>query len=146
MNFENIKQLITLFDQSTIKEMKIEKGDLILSLAKPEECHLVSKQAPEIEKVIQTIAEEPIMEEELLIVAAPLVGAFYASPSPDDAPFVKIGDQVAPDTVLCIIEAMKIMNEIEADVHGEIVEILVKNEEIVEVGQPVMKIRRKNNV
>lgn len=73
-------------------------------------------------------------------VTAPIVGTFYASPAPDAPPYVKVGDRVEPGTVLCIIEAMKLMNEIEAEVAGRVAEILVRNEEPVEYGQPLFRI------
>jgi acetyl-CoA carboxylase biotin carboxyl carrier protein len=73
-------------------------------------------------------------------VTAPIVGTFYASPSPDAAPFVKVGDRVKVGQVLCIIEAMKLMNEIEAEVAGTLVEVVVRNEDPVEYGQVLMRI------
>lgn len=71
-------------------------------------------------------------------ITAPMVGTFYAAPSPDDAPFVKVGDNIAAGQVVCIVEAMKLMNEIEAEVSGKITEICVKNGESVEFGQVLM--------
>jgi acetyl-CoA carboxylase biotin carboxyl carrier protein len=73
-------------------------------------------------------------------VIAPIVGTFYASPSPDAGPYVKVGDRVQPGTILCIIEAMKLMNEIESEVAGTIAEVLVSNEEPVEYGQVLFRI------
>ena len=74
-------------------------------------------------------------------IPSPMVGTFYRSPSPDAAPFTEVGDRIAKDTVVCIIEAMKVMNEIKAEVEGEILEILVQNGEPVEFGQPLFLIR-----
>lgn len=71
-------------------------------------------------------------------ITAPMVGTFYAAPSPDDAPFVKVGDNIATGQVVCIVEAMKLMNEIEAEVSGKITEICVQNGESVEFGQVLM--------
>ena len=90
------------------------------------------------------IVQESIEEDsdDVYIVKSPIVGVFYASPSPDSDAFVKIGDTVKKDQALCIIEAMKIMNEIQSEESGEVIEILVENEDIVEYGQPLMKIRR----
>ena len=76
-------------------------------------------------------------------INSPIVGTFYDSPSPDDGPFAKVGDVVSKGQPLCIIEAMKLMNEITAEISGEIVEILVKNEDMVQYDQAIMKIRRK---
>jgi acetyl-CoA carboxylase biotin carboxyl carrier protein len=80
-------------------------------------------------------------EEELHTVKSPIVGTFYEAPGPGALPFVKPGDQVAAGQVLCIIEAMKLMNEIEADASGEIVKVLVNNGQPVEYGQPLFAIR-----
>ena len=71
-------------------------------------------------------------------IIAPMIGTFYSSPSPDDAPFVKVGDAVATGQIVCIIEAMKLMNEIEAETSGKITEICVENGQAVEVGQVLM--------
>lgn len=85
----------------------------------------------------QTAAED----ENLKIVTSPLVGTFYSAASPEDEPFVKVGDKVSKGQKLGIIEAMKLMNDIESDFDGEIVEIMVSNESVVEYGQPLFKIR-----
>ena len=79
--------------------------------------------------------------ENLYIVKSPMVGTFYSSPSPDKDAFVRVGDKVNASSILCIIEAMKLMNEIESEVNGTIKEILVKDGEMVEYGQPLFKIK-----
>ena len=84
---------------------------------------------------------EPAPEENLHLVKSPIVGTFYESPSPGAPPFVKPGDQVALGQVLCIVEAMKLMNEIESDVAGELVKMLVTNNQPIEYGQPLYAIR-----
>jgi acetyl-CoA carboxylase biotin carboxyl carrier protein len=83
-------------------------------------------------------------EEELHTVKSPIVGTFYEAPGPGALPFVKPGDQVAAGQVLCIIEAMKLMNEIESDASGEVVKVLVSNGQPVEYGQPLFAIRPRN--
>lgn len=80
-------------------------------------------------------------EENFKIVKSPMVGTFYASSAPDKDPFVKVGDKVHKGQVLCIVEAMKLMNEIESEFDGEIVEICVNNEDVVEYGKPLFKIK-----
>ncbi len=85
--------------------------------------------------------EAPAADTNLSKQVSPMVGTFYAQPSPDKAPFVKVGDRVKKGQTLCIIEAMKLLNEIESEYDGEIVEVLVKNEEMVEFGQPLFLIR-----
>lgn len=84
----------------------------------------------------------PVSDEEgLHIIKSPIVGTFYSSPNPSSPPFVKAGDQIAVGKVLCIVEAMKLMNEIESEVAGEVVRVLVENGEPVEYGQPLFAIR-----
>jgi acetyl-CoA carboxylase biotin carboxyl carrier protein len=85
--------------------------------------------------------QEEVTEEEFHVFAAPIVGTFYITPKPDAEPFVQVGDKVSQSTVLCIIEAMKIFNQIESDVEGEIVSILVENGQPVEYGEPLFEIR-----
>lgn len=84
---------------------------------------------------------EPSPTEELHLIKSPIVGTFYETPAPDAEPFVRVGDHVEPGQVLCIIEAMKLMNEIESDVAGEIIRIHVENGQPVEYGQPLFSIR-----
>lgn len=88
-----------------------------------------------------TKEQSVVDDENVQIVTSPLVGTFYSAASPDDEPFVKVGDKVVKGQKLGIIEAMKLMNDIESDFDGEIVEILVSNESMVEYGQPLFKIR-----
>lgn len=97
------------------------------------------KKTPEVSKPEAEIAVE---EEDLEVVVSPIVGTFYASPGPEEKAFVSKGDKVKKGDTLCIIEAMKLMNEINADIDGEIVEVLVGNEDMVEYGQPIIKIRK----
>ena len=80
------------------------------------------------------------LEENYKIVKSPMVGTFYASPAPDKPPFVSVGDKVHKGQVLCVIEAMKLMNEIEAESDGTVAEILVENEQLVEFGQPLIRL------
>jgi acetyl-CoA carboxylase biotin carboxyl carrier protein len=82
----------------------------------------------------------PLVNERLVSISSPMVGTFYRSPAPDEPPFVEVGDRVRSNQTVCIIEAMKLMNEIEAEIAGEIVEILVQNGESVEYGQVLMRV------
>lgn len=83
----------------------------------------------------------PPVDDGTTIIKSPMVGTFYRSPSPDSAPFIEVGQRVKADSVVCIIEAMKVMNEIQSEISGEIIEILVENEASVEYGQPLIKIK-----
>jgi acetyl-CoA carboxylase biotin carboxyl carrier protein len=80
-------------------------------------------------------------EAKLHKIVSPMVGTFYKAPAPDAPPYVKVGDRVEEKTIVCIVEAMKLMNEIEADVRGEIVEVLVENGQLVEYGQPLFLVK-----
>ncbi|MFB0525064.1 MAG: acetyl-CoA carboxylase biotin carboxyl carrier protein, partial [Phycisphaerae bacterium] len=83
----------------------------------------------------------PTKEEELVEIKSPIVGTFYATPSPDSEPYVEVGSHVEPQTVVCIVEAMKVMNEIKAETRGTIVEILVTNGQAAEYGQVLFRVR-----
>ena len=93
------------------------------------------------EQALTTVKKEPVEEENYKIVKSPMVGTFYASPAPDKPPFVSVGDKVHKGQVLCVIEAMKLMNEIESEYDGEVVEILAKDDDMVEYGQVLIKIK-----
>jgi acetyl-CoA carboxylase biotin carboxyl carrier protein len=92
--------------------------------------------------VVESASSLQVDDPNIYIVTSPIVGTYYASSSPEADAFAKVGDVVKADQTICIIEAMKLMNEIEAEVSGEIVEILAKNEEPVEYGQTLFKIRK----
>lgn len=99
--------------------------------------------APVAAVEVQTPAATPeVADENLHKVVSPMVGTFYVAPAPDADPYVKKGDQVTADSIVCIVEAMKLMNEIEAEVEGEIVEVLAENGQLVEYGQPLFLIKK----
>lgn len=101
----------------------------------------VAPAAPEAKKEEPAPAAAPLVDENLHKILSPMVGTFYESPSPEEGPYMKIGDKVKVDSVVCIVEAMKLMNELEAEVEGEIVEILVENGQLVEYGQPLFLVK-----
>lgn len=153
MEIKDIKDLILAIDKTSIEKVDIEKGDIKISISKSSSfSHRRTNEfdEPKTEIVHEEIKKENneidhiIKEdsEDVYIVKSPIVGTFYSSPSPDEEPFAKVGEQVKEGQALCIIEAMKVMNEIEAEISGSVIEILVENEEIVQYGQPLMKIRR----
>lgn len=98
-------------------------------------------ETPSEEAQARAAAEMGVAAEDVHIVKSPIVGTFYAAPQPDAPPFVQLGDKVEVGRVLCIVEAMKLMNEIEADVAGEVVRILVENGQPVEYGEPLFAIQ-----
>lgn len=152
LSIEEIKQLIELVDASKLDELELEVKDTKIKLKKNKEVKEVASSAPVNVPTVpapqstapaQTAAETPAAESENLeVITSPMVGTFYASRTPEDAPFVNPGSKVANDSVVCIIEAMKLFNDITADVDGEIVEVLVTNGELVEFGQPLFKVRK----
>ena len=83
---------------------------------------------------------ESAADNHLAIIKSPMVGTFYAAPDPDSTPYVKVGDHVGPETTVCIVEAMKVFNQIPAEVSGKILTVLVENGELVEYGQPLFKV------
>ena len=153
MNYEDIKKLMDDMGNSKINSLDIEFPDGIkISMKKSENninagenlISLSGNQEPQVNVNAQTnINNENVKEEKenYKIVKSPMVGTFYESSSPKANPFVKVGDRVKKGDVLCIIEAMKLMNEIESEYDGEIVEVCVKNEEMVEFGKPLFKIK-----
>lgn len=151
MNAKEIEELILTIDKTSIQNVEIEENSFKIKISKA--CFNFNNEKPSdvnntpmvIEKTIQAKEEKNNESdlEDIYIVKSPIVGAFYASPSPNSPPFIKVGDYVKKDQPLCIIEAMKIMNEIQSEESGEVIEILVENEDIVEYGQSLMKIRRK---
>jgi acetyl-CoA carboxylase biotin carboxyl carrier protein len=161
MNQKELKELIEFLIEKDISEFELERGDVKVRIkrgaeqAAPVITHTVAQMpmaAAPVQQAAPVPAPPPVTPvaappaaaaEELHIVKSPIVGTFYESPAPGSLPFVKTGDQVAAGQVLCIIEAMKLMNEIESDASGEIVKMLVNNGQPVEYGQPLFSIRSR---
>jgi acetyl-CoA carboxylase biotin carboxyl carrier protein len=154
MNQKELKELIEFLIEKDIAEFELERGDVKVRIKRgtlvsviPAQPHtavhnpLTPASPGEVPGALASAAKASAPEEGLHIVKSPIVGTFYESPSPGSPPFVKPGDSVEAGQVLCIIEAMKLMNEIEADVGGEIVKRLVNNGQPVEYGQPLFSIR-----
>lgn len=146
MDWQEIKELLKLVEKSQIQEVEIDRGDIKVRIRRFAGASLPA--VPQTQAVTLPSPAEPAVPaetadegEDLYIFRAPLVGTFYITPKPDAEPFVKVGDFVTKNTVLCVIEAMKIFNQIESDVSGEIVAILVENGQPVEYGEPLFKIR-----
>ena len=159
MNQKELKELIEFLIEKDIAEFELERGDVKVKIkraAEPTHAALtdsryfavhpapapVSAPAPVPAQVdLAATAAAPEPEESLHIVKSPIVGTFYESPSPGSPPFVKIGDPLEVGQVLCIVEAMKLMNEIECDVAGELVKKLVANGQPIEYGQELFAVR-----
>ena len=161
MNQKELKELIEFLIEKDIAEFELERGDVKVrikrgesSAAPPTEARYYAVQgapvpappqaaAPAIPLSIPATPVVPVPEppEDLHLVHSPIVGTFYESPSPGSPPFVKPGDTISMGQVLCIVEAMKLMNEIESDVAGELVKRLVSNGQPIEYGQELFAIR-----
>jgi len=163
MNQKELKELIDFLIERDISEFELERGDVKVRIKRGAEpqIHAATAHAPVfVTPAVPAAAAPavpapsaaptappsaapvaPVAEEQLHIVNSPIVGTFYEAPAPGSPPFVKPGDVVQAGQVLCIIEAMKLMNEIEVDVSGEVVKRLVANNQPVEYGQPLFAIR-----
>ena len=153
MNYDEIKKLMDDMGEAKIDEINIEFPDgLKISMKKNETVVKevikdLSQNTPNINintavgEEVKNVQNDSYKEENCKLVKSPMVGTFYSKPSPKAETFVKIGDKVKKGDILCIVEAMKLMNEIESEFDGEVVEILVKDEEMVEYGQVLIKIK-----
>lgn len=163
MDYEEIKKLIDDMGNAKIDELEIEFPEGIkISMKKNAEKEIILKNIPDMKQqnlipettnmqldnqsiinsdVKANINIDSIQEEKYKIIKSPMVGTFYSKPSPNKETFVKTGDIVKKGQVICIVEAMKLMNEIESEFDGEIAEICVKDGDIVEYGQPLFKIK-----
>jgi len=151
---EDVFELIEKLDKSSLIEFEFTEGIAFsLKLSKRNsksdsnrEVYISESKGipavPDILVAVEDYAESKKVSQDLTgsIIKAPLIGTFYSSPSPDSEPYVKVGDKISKGMVICVIEAMKTMNEIESDVDGEIAEILVKNGSPVEYGQPLFRV------
>jgi acetyl-CoA carboxylase biotin carboxyl carrier protein len=163
LNLGELRELIELMSKNNLTDFELEREGFRvrlrrnfgtttpISISHAQEETGLSSQSPSsptsIPPVIQSsapLSTEPnkAAEEDLHIITAPIVGTFYRSPSPTAEPFIRVGSNVDPETVVCIIEAMKLMNEIQAEVSGEVVKIFVENGQPVEYGQPLFGVKR----
>lgn len=130
-----------VLEKSKLKKMVIKQDDFELHLEKPSNPLPEQVQIQTIQSKVETSIEpSPVAQTAKEVIESPMVGTFYNAPSPDQASFVKVGDKVDENTVVCIVEAMKVMNEVKAGKRGTISEILVENTEPVEYGTPLFQI------
>lgn len=161
MDLKTIKKILDLISESEVNEVSIEEGDFKIKVKKSGAVETVSytqpaAPAPQPQAAPQpapqpsaaaaqstdTGSEQAAAQPDGDVVKSPIVGTFYKAPSPDSDPFVKVGDSVSTGDTLCIVEAMKIMNEIDAEFGGEIVKILVDDGQPVEFDQPLFIIKK----
>lgn len=149
MNLDVLKEIVKVAKDQGVAELKVEGKDYkvavsFMTSAAPVIHHAPVHHVPAAAAVAASVpapAQKVAVDAGLHIINSPLVGTFYGSPSPGKPVYVKVGDKVRKGQALCVLEAMKIMNEIDADIAGEIVEICVENESLVEFGQPLFKIK-----
>jgi acetyl-CoA carboxylase biotin carboxyl carrier protein len=157
-SLDQVRELVTILNKTDITELTLESGDVRLSIRKsetrvsampvamPTSAVVSAANSTAIEQTFTspvahtTTVADSLPSKKLVEITSPMVGTFYRSPAPDEAPFVEIGDTVKKGHTVCIIEAMKLMNEIESESSGKIVEILVENTQPVEYGQVLMRI------
>ncbi len=152
MDLKHIKSLLQLISEADVNEVYIEEGDFKIKIKKRSDAPVYSAPAPAPAPVASVVvpsapAAQPAAspapaaaESTTSAIKSPIVGTFYAAASPDAKAFISVGDVISKGQPLCIIEAMKIMNEIESDVSGKVVAILVKNGQPVEFDQPLFEI------
>jgi len=157
LTIDDIREIIKMVDQSTIQQFQLEQGATKISIGKNalvtpiqaiiDKAHSPNsnnKEAAVTTPMSDRQAEAVIVDDKqdgFHKITAPMVGTFYAAPEPGAAAFVKIGENINLNTVVCVLEVMKLFNEVEAQVTGEIVEILVKDGEFVEYGQPLFLVK-----
>ncbi len=143
-SWEQLRELILALNQTDIAEFSLEAGDWKLNIRKKEQQvqEIAPKPAPSqgTPSSAEPAPEPTPPHRKIVDIVSEMVGTFYRAPSPDDPPFVEVGDLVKRGDPVCIIEAMKLMNQIESEVSGKIVEILVENAQPVEFGQVLMRV------
>lgn len=153
MDLDIIKRLIKMVDSSGITDLAIEEGELKIRISKkiriqgastPQTYFNTSpvQSAPVSVESIEQKSEVSASSSNLYEIRSPIVGTFYRAPAPDSDPYIQVGESVTKGTVLCIVEAMKLMNEIESDVDGKLMKIFVENGKPVEYNQPLFLIEK----
>ena len=155
MNVEEIKELMTLFNDSNMTEFHLSNEEFEVQFSKREEYpQVVSNAVAPVANVASPVEAAPVsvsssaetqeapqVATDAKYITSPIVGVVYLQSSPDADPFVQVGKQITSNDTVCIIEAMKIMNEIKSDFNGEVVEVLVENGQMVDFGQKLFAIR-----
>ncbi len=149
MNIDDIKKLIELMVENGLSELDIENGQTKVSLKRGSGGQVITTAVPVMQAptTISTAAATPAVPDaaapvdNIIEIKSPMVGTFYAASSPDSDPYIKVDSRVDDETVICIVEAMKVMNEIKAECRGTIVEVCVRNAQPVEFGQVLFKVK-----
>jgi acetyl-CoA carboxylase biotin carboxyl carrier protein len=152
VDLKDIKAIIDLMKKNSVTEFELEKQDFKIRLKRglngggaaasyDDPLTMTAAQPPPAIPVTVAAPQIPVPASNELDIKSPMIGTFYRAPSPEAAPYVEVGVEVNPETVVCIIEAMKVMNEIKAEAKGVITQVMVENAKPVEFGQPLFKIR-----
>ena len=144
MDLEKIESLVKMIENSSLTQFTLKEGELKITMSKLDHPPVVAPGAVPVAPVMmeQAAEEEKKEEDDKLFITSPIVGTFYSAPSPDAPAFVKVGDVVKNGQTVCIMEAMKLMNEIESEFDCEIEAVLVSNEQKVEYGQPLFRVKK----
>ncbi len=141
MELEDLKELIELLRDTDITELQVEKEGTKVKIKREKMLSSLDLQGHKSPAILEKISAETEDDTQRLVtVTSPIVGTFYRAPSPDASPFTEVGAKVKKNQVICIVEAMKLMNEIESEVDGIVVKILVENGQPVEYGEPLFLI------
>ena len=137
LNEDDVREILRLIDESDLEELRIETGELSLHVVRGE------RAGESVEAESETVGEEPapVADDGLLPIPSPLLGTFYRAPAPGAAPFVEVGTSVEHDTVVCLIEVMKMMNPVTAGAVGIVAEVCVENAALVEAGAALFLLR-----
>lgn len=142
-NVKKLRRLIELMKEHDLSEIDLKEADHHVRIKRGGEVITTAAAPAALTAARQTAAEparQPAADAGMLVIKSPMVGTFYKASGPDSAPFVKVGDRIGPDKTVCIVEAMKVFNEIPAGISGQVVAILVDNGAPVEFGQPLIKV------
>ena len=150
MDLEKIEGLVKIIDESSLTEFTYREGDIKISMSKLDNPPVVAASVPQttVPTAVNTLdntvdkVEDDEKDDDTIFITSPIVGTFYSAPAPDAPAFVKVGDHVKDGQTVCILEAMKLMNEIQAECECEIEAVLVSNEQKVEYGQPLFRIKK----
>ena len=141
MEYKQIQELIKAINKSNISELSIEEGDFKITIKQAQsisETQFVAVQAPQMPMAMPQAAPQPAaIADNLVTIKSPMIGTFYRSPGPDKPVFVNVGDEIKQGQVICIVEAMKLFNEIESEINGKIVKVLVEDASPIEYDQPL---------
>ncbi len=145
-----VRKLVELMNEHELAEIDLKQGDQRIRLRKGgEPVMMTATPAAPVAAAAAPAASAPPAaakpaadDSNAIVIKSPMVGTFYASANPESAPFIKVGDQVGPSTTVCIIEAMKVFNEIPAEVSGKVIAVLVESGSAVEFGQPLFKLQK----